>query len=38
MKATKLKEHLENVHPQHKGKDKSFFERNIIKLKKKNSF
>lgn len=34
MKSTKLKQHLENVHPRHKGKDKSFFERNMNMLKK----
>jgi len=34
MKPTKLKQHLENVHPQHKSKDKSFVDRNMNMLKK----
>ena len=34
MKPTKLKQHLQNVHPQHKDKDKSFFERHGNALKK----
>ena len=34
MKPTKLKQHLENVHLQHKTKNKSFFEHNMNMLKK----
>jgi hypothetical protein len=34
MKPTKLKQHLQNVHPQHKDKDKSFFEHHGNALKK----
>ncbi|XP_076359161.1 protein FAM200C-like [Tachypleus tridentatus] len=36
MKPTKLKQHLQNVHPQHKDKGKSFFERhgNVFKKTK----
>lgn len=34
MKPTKLKQHLDNVHPQHKDKDKSYFERQENMFKK----
>jgi len=33
MRPTKLKQHLKNVHPQNKDKDKSFFERHNKALK-----
>ncbi|CAM1298524.1 Uncharacterised protein r2_g811 [Pycnogonum litorale] len=43
MRPTKLKQHLEKVHPQHKDKDRSFFERHgkalkAMKLDKTGSF
>ncbi|XP_042243550.1 zinc finger BED domain-containing protein 5-like [Homarus americanus] len=34
MKPTKLRRHLQNVHPQHKDKDQNFFERHGNALKK----
>ena len=33
MRPAKLKQHLENVHPQHINKDKTYFERQRIALK-----